>query len=190
MEKKFSERVLICLLMTIVFSGCSNIQVSQDYRPDSDFSQLKTFAWKHAVQEKTGDLRIDSPLMDDRIRKAMERMLLGKGFVKVSDETPDFHVIYQYSIARKIYSNPVSTGFGFGYGHYGNYGGIGIRSGTEINEYDEGLLIIDFLLPDSDVLLWRGKSTRVVEIHSTPEETIQDINKTIEKMLIQFPPKE
>ncbi len=77
---------------------------------------------------------------------------------------------------------------GFGYGRYGSHGTIGIRTGTQINEYDEGLLIIDFLKADSDIILWRGKSTRVVEIHSAPEKIIQDIDQTIEKMLAQFPP--
>ncbi len=91
-----------------------------------------------------------------------------KGFTKITDGTPDFYIIYKYSISRKIYSTPVSTGLGFGYGHYGSAGTIGIRTGTEINEYDEGLLIIDFLKPDSDIVLWRGNSTRVVETHSTP----------------------
>lgn len=190
MQKQFSVRVLICLLMTLVFWGCYNIEVSQDYDPNHNFNNLKTFAWKYKDQKKTGDMRIDSALMDDRIRKATERNLLAKGFIKVMGENPDFHLVYEYTISRKIYSNPVSTGFGFGYGDYGygRHGGIGVRTGTEINEYDEGLLIIDFLKPDSDIILWRGKSTRVVETHSTPEKIIQDINKTIEKMLVQFPP--
>jgi uncharacterized protein DUF4136 len=77
---------------------------------------------------------------------------------------------------------------GFGYGRYGSFGTVGIRTGSEINEYDEGLLIIDFLKPGSDMVLWRGNSTRVVETHSTPEKTIEKINQTIGKMLAQFPP--
>jgi hypothetical protein len=133
-------------------------------------------------------MRIDSQLMDDRIRRATERKLQEKGFSKITDETPDFYIRYTYSISRKIYSTPVSTGLGFGYGHYGSLGTIGIRTGAEINEYDEGLLIIDFLKPGSDIVLWRGNSTRVVETHSTPEKTIQEIDQTIEKMLAQFPP--
>ena len=188
MMKRDSVSVLVYSLFAILIFGCSSIEVSQDYKPDSDFSNLKTYAWKHKKQEKTGDTRIDSQLMDDRIRRATEKMLLKKGFMKTSGKTPDFYLSYAYSIARRIYSNPVSTGMGVGYGYYGRGGTIGIRTGTEINEYDEGLLIIDFLKPDSDIVLWRGKSTRVVETHSTPEKTIQDIDQTIEKMLAQFPP--
>lgn len=188
MKKQPSVFVLVCSLFAVFIFGCSSIEVSQDYQPGLDFGNLKTYAWKYKDQEETGDMRIDSQLLDDRIRKATEEKLLEKGFAKISGKSPDFQIVYKYSISRKIYSNPVSTGMGFGYGHYGSAGTIGIRTGAEINEYDEGLLIIDFLKPGSDIVLWRGNSTRVVETHSTPEKRIQAIDQTIGKMLDQFPP--
>ncbi len=186
MKKRLS--VLICSLFVVLSFGCSSIEVSQDYEPDSDFGNLKTYAWKDKNQKKTGDMRIDSQLMDARIRRATEKGLSERGFMKISNKIPDFYLRYTYSIDKRIYSNPVSTGMGFGYGRHGRGGTIGIRTGTEINEYDEGLLIIDFLKPDSNIVLWRGKSTRVVEFHTMPEKIIQDIDQTIEKMLAQFPP--
>lgn len=188
MKKIYNRSVLICSLLALVIFGCSSLEVSQDYQPDSDFGNLKTYAWKVKSQKPTGDARIDSQLMDQRIRQATERRLMEKGYIQSIGTPPDFHVIYSYSISKRIYSNPTSTGMGFGYGRYGSHGTIGIRTGTEINEQDEGLLIIDFLKPNSDIVLWRGKSTRTVETHSTPEKTIQDIKQTVEKMLDQFPP--
>lgn len=188
MKTGYGVSFLGSFIFAVFMFGCSSLEVSQDYNPDYDFSNLKTYAWKFENQEKTGDMRIDSQLMDDRIRKATEEKLRGKGFVKSSGNPPDFQIVYKYSISTKIYSNPVSTGIGYGYGYYGNHGVIGIRTGTEIREYDEGLLIIDFLKPDSDIVLWRGNSTRVVETHSTPEKTIQKIDQTIGEMLAQFPP--
>jgi len=188
MKKIYNLSVLTCSLLTILIFGCSSLKVSQDYKPDSDFSNLQTYAWKIKIQEPTGNMRIDSQLMDQRIREATERRLMEKGYIKSIDNPPDFHIIYAYSISKRIYSNPVSTGMGFGYGRYGSHATIGIRTGTEIYEYDEGLLIIDFLKPNSNIVLWRGKSTRAVETHFTPEKIIQDIDQTIERMLAQFPP--
>jgi len=188
--RKSTKIFIICFLFALFIFGCSGIEVSQDYKPDMNFGDLKTYAWKYINQEKTGDARIDTPLMDDRIRKITDSNLLGKGLIKVSPEkTPDFQVVYTYTISRKIYSSPVSTGMGFGYGSYGRHGAIGFRTGTQIDEYDEGLLIIDFLKPDSDSILWRGKSTHIFETHSTPEKAIDKINKIVEKMLSQFPPE-
>lgn len=188
MKRAYRVPVLGCYLLALFILGCSGIEVSQDYNPDRDFSNLKTYAWKDKYQEKTGDIRIDSQLMDDRIRRATEEKLLEKGFRKSTGTPPDFFISYKYSISKKIHSTPVSLGTGLGYGSYRGYGTVDIRTGTEIDEYDEGLLVIDFLKPGSNVLLWRGNSTRIVEIHSNPEEIIQDINQTIGKMLDQFPP--
>ena len=189
--KKCGNFITICFVFTLLIFGCSGIEVSQDYKPDTNFDNLKTYAWKYIHQEKTGDVRIDSPLMDDRIRKATETNLLGKGYSKVAAEKiPDFCVAYIYTISRKIYSSPVSTGAGFGYGSYGRHGAIGIRTGTQIDEYDQGLLIIDFLKPDSDSVLWRGKSTHVFDTHSTPVKASDKMNEIVEKMLSQFPPGE
>lgn len=188
MKKDDRVSVLAFSLLALFIWGCSGIEVSQDYTPGSDFNQLKIFAWKDKDQKKTGDIRVDSQLLDDRIRRATEAKLLEKGVTKSTGQPPDFFIKYRYSISQKVYTTPLSTGLGLGYGSYGSYGSVGIRTGTEINEYDEGLLVIDFLKPGSDVLLWRGTSTRMVETHSTPEKTLQDIDQTIGKMLDQFPP--
>lgn len=180
--------IIICFLFALFIFGCSGIKVSQDYQPDMNFNNLKTYTWKYITQKKTGDVRIDSSLMDNRFRKATENALLGKGLI-AAEKTPDFHVAYTYTISKKNYSRPVNTGIGFGYGSYIRYGTIGIRMGTQVDEYDEGLLVIDFFKPDSDIVLWRGKSTHWVDTHSTPESKTDQINRIVEKILSQFPPR-
>lgn len=177
--------IIICFLFALFIFGCSGIKVSQDYQPDTNFNNLKTYTWKYITQKKTGDVRIDSSLVDNRIRKATENALLGKGLIAV-EKIPDFQVAYTYTISKKNYSRPVNTGIGFGFGSYRRHGTIGIRTGTQVDEYDEGLLVIDFLKPDSDIVLWRGKSTHRVDTHSTPESKTDQINKIVEKILSQF----
>ena len=181
--------IIICFLFALFIFGCSGIKVSQDYQPDTNFNNLKTYTWKYITQEKTGDVRIDNSLMDNRIRKAIENALTEKGLF-AAGITSDFQVAYTYTISKKKYSSPVNTGVGFGFGSYGRYGTIGIRTGTQVDEYDEGLLVIDFLKSDSDIVLWRGKSTHGVDTHSTPESTTDQINKIVGKILSQFPPGE
>jgi len=180
--------VLYWFLVTLFFFGCSSIEVSQDYEPGRDFKNLKSYAWKSETQEKTGNVNIDSPLVDNRIRNAIEKALSDKGFIKSGDKTVDFEVRYSFTLSRKTLSRPVNTGIGFGFGHYRSMGAIGIQTGAQIDEYDEGLLIIDFLQPDGNLILWRGKSTREVETHTTPDEMIQETDQSVEKTLEQFPP--
>ena len=186
-RKKHRCFIWIGLFLMMATIGCSGIQVSQDYQPNVDFSGLKSYAWKYDDQEKTGDIRVDSPLLDARIRQAVEKKLSEKNFVKTLEKTPDFYVRYTYDITKKITSRPVHTHLG--YGHYRHrHGTTGLLTGGQIDEFNEGLLVIDFLKPGTDDLLWRAVSTRLVENHTTPEKSIRDIDETIGKMLAQFPP--
>ena len=186
------KRSLIWIFWTILALGlfsCSTLKVSQDFDQNADFSTFKTFAWQEDVQPKTGDIRVDSPLIDARIRASIKANLALKGMDYSSEDLPDFKVAYTYTIMTKLQSTPVSTGVGIGYGNSGGLGGIGMRTGADVREYDEGLLVVDVLDPDTGKLLWRGTSTRVVNIHTTPEKATEDIEATVAKLLEQFPPK-
>lgn len=180
---------LIAAGIIIVFiQGCSGIKVSQDYKPSTDFKHLKTYAWKSETQKNSGDIRIDNPLLIERIRNATDTTLNSMGYRKTTG-TPDFLVSYQYSIRSKIKSNSTGSSIGFGFGTYGRRGAIGVSSGTEISEYDEGMLVIDLWDSADSALLWRGTSTSRMDIHSSPEKTTKRINSIVEKILKQFPPE-
>ncbi|MCF8069868.1 MAG: DUF4136 domain-containing protein [Desulfobacterales bacterium] len=173
-------------LLSFIY-GCSGIVVSQDYNMSSDFSTLKTYGWQSETQPKTGDIRVDNPLLDNRIRNAIVQVLSLKGFKKADDGAPDFFISYQYAIQNKIKSDNVSTGIGFGIGSTGSVGGIGISSGSDVRAYDQGMLVIDITDPEKE-LLWRGKGTLQVTDHSNPEKTTKTVNAVVEKTLRQFPP--
>ncbi len=182
-------RKVIFLTVLAIFIGCSGIEVSQDYDVAADFTNLKTFDWYLAKQKKTGDLRVDNLLLDSRIRKAVDRLLAQKGYQKISQGTPDFYVGYKYAIFTRIGSERVSTGIGFGFGGSGSFGAIGIGTGNEVREYDEGMLVIDITDTKNGKLLWRGTSTRRVSRHSNPEKITKKVNENVEKILAQFPPQ-
>jgi len=181
---------VIFLTLLVLFTGCSGIEVSQDYDMAADFSNLKTFTWYLAKQKKTGDLRVDNPLLDSRIRKAVEKSLAQKGYQKIIKGTPDFYVSYKYGILTRIRSERVRTGIGFGFGGSGSFGGIGIGTGSDVREYDEGMLVIDITDTKNQKLLWRGTGTRRVSRHSDPEKTTKEVNENVDKILAQFPPKQ
>ncbi len=116
---------------TLVLGGCSGVQVNQDYDPATDFSSLQAYRWESETQEKTGDLRIDNPLRDSRIRTAVARQLSDKGFVQSADGEATFLVRYQYTLRQKIESDGAGGGIGFGIGSYGRHGGVAIGTGKQ-----------------------------------------------------------
>lgn len=182
------RRPLLLALFAMIL-GCSGITVSQDYDETLDFTGLKTFNWKAATQKKTGDVRVDNPLLDSRIRTAVNRSLSEKGYQKVSQGAPQFYLVYQYSIRSKVGSDEVQTGVGIGFGGSGRRGTVGVSSGGGVSQYDEGMLVIDIIAAGSENLLWRGTGVRRLRTESGPEEITQDVNEIVEKILAQFPPQ-
>jgi hypothetical protein len=181
-------RLLLFIFLILSISACSSVKVSQDYDLDKPLPVLKTYLWQTAAQTKTGDVRVDNPLLNERIRGAVDRVLAQKGLQPAAAGTPDFKVAYQLSINQKIKSDDVRGGVGFGMGSYGRHGGVAIGTGSTVTTYDEGLLVIDFTNAQGD-LLWRGNGTRYLPEHTNPEKTEKIYNELVEKILEQFPPK-
>jgi len=180
-------RRLIFLLFVFLW-GCQSIQVSQDYELSKDFASLKTYKWQTKTQPETGDIRVDNPLLDARIRSAIDDSLSKKGYRRINQERTDFYVSYKYQIRSKIGSDDVGVGVGFGWGTRGHMGGLGVDTGRHITEYDEGTLVIDLKDASKGDLLWRGIGTARVDQHSKPDEITKGINEMVQKILSQFPP--
>ena len=181
------ERCLIWFLLILLLGGCAGIKVSQDYDPGSNFSDLKSFKWKSEIQPKTGDYQVDNPLLDNRIRTAIDQKLADMGYRKVAQGPNDFNVGYSYTVRSTLDSSSVSVGTGFGIGGDSSFGGIGIGFPVGGQSSDEGLLVIDFTDPLTGKLLWRGTGSSRLSVDSTPEKVTSNINMVVEKILAQFP---
>ncbi len=188
MIKTFKPYMMLCLLMVI--HGCSTINVSQDYPLNADYSALKTYAWQSEKQEKTGDIRLDNPLLDTRIRSAIDMFLFEKGYHQVSDVKPDFYMAYHQEIYSGITVDQTRSGFAFGMGNYGYHGGIGFSTGNSAGSYDDNMLVIDVIDSGSGDIIWRGTGTRSFVPHADPEKITKEVNNTVNKILMQFPPQE
>ena len=177
-------RWCIWAVSALMVFGCSPVTVSQDYEIGTDFSNYRTFDWAVAEQPRTGDIRVDNPMLDARIRGAVEQRLSAQGYRKVISGQPDFLVAYHLTIRSKIEGDTFRTGVGYGPWPY--WGGVGYE--TTIREYDEGMLVIDIGDAKKDKLIWRGVGTRRVTQQSSPEKSTEIVNKTVREILVQFPP--
>ncbi len=178
-------RVHIRAALALLLFGCSSVTVSQDYEIGTDFSRYRTFDWVSAEQPRTGDIRVDNSLLDARIRNAVEQTLIAKGYRKQTDSRPDMLVAYHLAIRSRIEGDTFHSGFG--YGRYPYWGGAGFE--TTIQQYDEGMLIIDIGDAAENRLIWRGTGTRRVTEKTTPEKSIRIVNQTVTDILSQFPPQ-
>ena len=182
-----SVKASVYLFILVILGGCAGVRVSQDFEPGTDFSAYETFDWQSAAQPQTGDIRIDNPLLDGRIRKAVELALVAKGFRKTDRASADFLVDYSLAVQAKIDSSPVSIGTGFGIGGGGSFGGIGVGTPV-VDSYEEGLLIINIYDTKTGQLIWRGSGTRRLSWPSEPAKNTADVNTLVDKILAQYPP--
>ena len=179
--------------MIAIVGACSAIQVNQDYDPSTNFGPYRTFAWAPEPTQKSGDVLIDSPFMDRRIRNAIETTLKSRGYPKAEGGRPDFLVTYQLVVSTQVEVNTVVPAFGWGgypYGYWGYpypyWGGIDYT--TYVNQYEVGTLIVDFTDAETHQLFWRGIGSRRVSQQSTPEKSTEVVNRTVVEILAQYPP--
>lgn len=182
--------ILLTALSLFLISGCSGIRVSQDFSPQAPLSEFSTYDWDQSVEGIKDRTEVAHPLVLDRIRQAVEQTLSEKGWTRATD-SPHCRVAYDYIVESKISSTQTGPRFGIAMGRTTKGGGgtIALGSSTDIDQYDEGQVLIDILDVNTGKLLWRGKGTFRVSSHLKPEKMTQRINTAVEKILNQFPPK-
>jgi hypothetical protein len=181
--KKKTTFALVFFLLSIV--GCTTVRVSQDYDPKQDFSEVQTWQWREAEQPASGDVRVDSPLLDRRIRKAIENHLGDRHLKRIAVE-PDLLVSYHLAIERKIYSETYPSSMGIGGYTHPWYWDAGLE--TRVYQYDQTRLIIDLYDAKTNDLLWRGEGTYLLTTFKTPQDADAAMQKAVDKILGQFPP--
>ncbi len=168
----------------LVLAGCASVPVSTDYDPAFDFGPYRSFSWLEEKQPLTGDLRLDNPLLDQRLREAIERALIARGYKK-SGGAADFVVGYHLSLTQRYDVSTLQSHYGYGPGW--NRVGYG-PADTIVTEYEEGTLVIDVVDRAADRLVWRGQAYGRVRESAAPEEREQRVNRVVESILADFPP--
>ena len=161
--------VFLILVSLVILTGCSTNATKYDYDTKADFTNLNTFDWFAIPQESQL-----SELVVTDVKDAVNRELAAKGKEKVS-ENPSFLIALH--ISKQLKRNDWSLSDV----RYGSYR-------TRLPQvYEEGMMILDFVDPETKELLWRGSVTAVIKPVLTPEEQKNRINKVVSKILDKFP---
>ncbi|MCP4338893.1 MAG: DUF4136 domain-containing protein [Desulfobulbaceae bacterium] len=176
----------ILLGLLALVSACTSVQVSQDYDTNFTFGTTNTFGWNAKLQHENSDLQKTDELLAKRFWKAIENVLASQGFKL--NERPNFLVSYTFSITSKLQIDPGYSSFGYGFGRYGYYRGVGINTGNSMRQYDQGKLVINIHSATTNQLLWKGTGTREMYTHSNPAQITRNVHEMVEAVLAQFPP--
>ena len=181
---------LVCMMLAL--GGCSTLVIRTDYDPQADFSGLRTFAWATQTQASTGNIKLDNPFLDKRIRDAVDGQLVAKGFLKDTAGNPDFLLRYLVTIQEKTDVRTIDTYYG-GFTPIWCGGSVCYTTGfwvpqTVVYTYEQGTLVLDILDAKIQTLIWRGSAEAEVTESSTPEQRKAKVENAVKKLLAKFPP--
>ena len=163
--KKLAMPVAVSLM--VILAGCSSVSVTQDYDPDFDFTSFKTFN----VAPYESKMGMDQ-ITYGEIKDAITKVLTAKGMSESNDKS-DF--VVTMATAKQQQTDIEQTGPGWW--------------GTDVYQYEEGTLLVDFFNAKDQKLVWRGTAKGELDDNPSQQEKLANIESTITQMLAPFPPK-
>jgi hypothetical protein len=178
------KRLVLATLSLLVAPTLIGAQkTSYDYEKTASFAGFKTYAHKQGTP-------VGQSLIDDRIVAAIDAQLGTKGLTKAASD-PDVFVVYHMAFDKEKDISTYSSGHG-GYGAYGwGWGGgwAGGTTSTQVRDILVGTLVIDMADARKGQLVWRGMGVKEVDTQANPEKRDKSINKAVEKIFKNYPPK-
>lgn len=169
---RFRSLVLLGALAALL-AGCSSsptTEVRDNYDPDTDWSQVRTFVWL-GIQAQRGYNEFDVK----RIANAIQDELQRKGLEIVPDETfADVAVAAYLGIRPKAVDTWKYTS--------------GALWTKEKELVSAGALIVDVVDLRTRSLIWQGQAERQLQDNPTPARTEKNIKEVVKKLLADFPP--
>lgn len=169
--------------------GCQSFNVRTDWDSSASFDAFQHYFWLEPPKAEDASPFADNTLLRKRVRFAIEDELAQRGFREVeAREDADFLVTYSVILEQRLQVD--GYGLGAGAGTLGDrYYGFGqAYSGANIRAYQESTLIIDFLDPDNEDLVWRGWGSGIVETRDRDRRR-ERLARGVEAILAVFPPK-
>ena len=180
-------RILAVLVLPVMLAACAT-PTNLDYREGYDFSSIHSVQIDPSAQPASSDTRVNSPLVDARIRKAIMEQLATKG-VSVVDGKADASLVYQVATRAGIQTD--NSGISIGVGTFSHHSAVGVGygfPGYDTSSYDDMVLTIDILDIHDSAMLWRGSSSVRLADGSTPETITSMVNKLVSDILANYPP--
>jgi len=162
-------RSLLLRCAAVLFIAGCGASVSSTVTPGTNLARYKTYQFFTPTYRQG---QVESP-GEQEVHAALRNDLANKGLVEaVPGQAPDFLVAFH---ARKQQKLDVTSA---GYGWYG-------WGGTDVYQYTEGTLIVDFIDPLTKKAFWRGTASQIIDNPNNPD--LGKIDKAVAKMIDEYP---
>jgi hypothetical protein len=162
--------VSLLLLMCLALPAAAGVKV--DHEPGVDFSQFRTFAWKHGTDAARPDVQ-------RWVLAAVEREMKAAGLRLVHDRRADIYVVTHAFADREV-------GQSAAYGQSIRYD-VGVLV-SDVVMKTKGVLAIDMMVGESERPVWRAVVSELMQEEMKPDKLQKKIDKFVKKMFKDFPP--
>lgn len=149
--------------------------ITTNAMPGTNFSAFHTYKW--VLIEGASH---PNQIVDAEIKAAVDAQLTTKGLTKTDSDTADLYVGYQTSVDQQRQWNAYGMGGGL------RWGGMANATSSTI---DVGTIVLDMYNPSTKQLVWTGRATNTINPSNSQEKNQSTLNKAMQKLLKNFPPK-
>jgi hypothetical protein len=180
--------IAVTVFSLLVATGALAQTVKVNWQTNAPFSDYRTYAWKESKNP-------GGQFYQQWVEKDVDTILSERGLRRVAaGEDPDLYVYYHVMTQEVIDSTTTDDGFGWGGGPWSRWGGWGGWGGPDIIQTAArprtiGILAVDLIDMKKRQMVWRGQAT-VDMIANNQKGDERQVQKSVEKMLKQYPPKE
>lgn len=166
-------RVSVVALIFIV-AGCG-ATIRSTTAANADLAKYRTYSFITPPSQAAGHAE---SIADQTINSSLKQDLAAKGLTEAAPgQKPDFLVGHRVKMQEKLDVEPDGF-YGYGYGMYG-------LGGSDVTEYTEGTLIVDFIDPQTKQVFWRGTGSQVVNHPESPNTG--KISKVVGQIVDRYP---
>jgi Domain of unknown function (DUF4136) len=166
----------LALAMLLACSAALAQDVTTNSMPGVDFSKYHTYKWV-PVEGAT----YPNQILDAQIKQSIDSQLAAKGLTKTDGDKADLLVGYQASIDQEKQWNAYSTG--------GMRWGGGMASAQQ-STISTGTLVLDMYDPATKQLVWTGRASKTLDPSANQQKHQKNLDKAMQKLLKNFPPKQ
>jgi hypothetical protein len=179
--------IVLLGILAIGLGGCQTFNIRSDWDPTKPLDDFEKYHWLEPPEREGVNPFADNTLLRNRVRLAIETELEHRGFASVETlDAADFQVTYSVILDERIRIDGYSTGGAWGYRN--RYSGFGsVYTSANVRNFQESTLIVDFLDPSNEDLVWRGWGTGIVRTRDR-DRGQKRLEKGVKAVLAAFPP--
>ena len=185
-ERSALRRIGVLALSAVaaVLTGCApGLRVFTDFDPAADLSAYRTYQWAERRASGKDDPRVYNDITAARIEAAVDSVLQTRGFTEVS-VNPDFLVAWHGAIDGKMSVTTMRDRYGYGWGFYGRPSVMR----TEVDQWEEGTVLIDIVDAGRGELVWRGSGSAKLRDVKDDAKRQAVLTGAVAAILADFPP--